>query len=103
MSKIDTNFVKQLYSQAGVELTPEKLNHISNNYTSNEELESAFNLKYNNSQEPKTDPKKKKTKLDYHFNKNSFGFSYTTTRKKTYIGWRKTYSNWGFGIFCWKR
>ena len=46
MSRIDTNFVKQLYSQAGVELTPEKLNHISNNYSSNEELQSAFELKY---------------------------------------------------------
>ena len=46
MSRIDTNFVKQLYSQAGVELTPEKLDHISNNYSSNEELQSAFELKY---------------------------------------------------------
>ena len=46
MSRIDTNFVKQLYSQAGVELTPEKLDHISNNYSSNEDLQSAFELKY---------------------------------------------------------
>ena len=70
MSKLDTNFVKQLYSSKGVELTPEKLQYISENYTSNEELESSFNMKYSDPQEPKTDPKKK--------TKNS-----TTTSTKT--------------------
>ncbi|QMP86144.1 structural protein, partial [Flavobacterium phage vB_FspP_elemoA_11-5C] len=56
MSKLDTNFVKQLYSSKGVELTPEKLQYISENYASNEELESSFNMKYSEPQEPKTDP-----------------------------------------------
>ncbi|QMP84983.1 structural protein [Flavobacterium phage vB_FspP_elemoB_14-3B] len=70
MSKLDTNFVKQLYSSKGVELTPEKLQYISENYASNEELESSFNMKYSEPQEPKTDPEKK--------NQNS-----TTTSTKT--------------------
>lgn len=59
MSKLDTNFVKQLYSNRGIELTPEKLQYISENYASNEEVESSFNIKYSEPQEPKTDPEKK--------------------------------------------
>ena len=70
MSKLDTNFVKQLYSNRGIELTPEKLRYISENYASNEEVESSFNIKYAEPQEPKTDPEKK--------NQNS-----TTTSTKT--------------------
>ena len=59
MPKIDSEFVKKLYSDYGQDLTPEKLEYINNTYASNDEFKNEFLYKYGSKEQEPVEGKKK--------------------------------------------